>query len=199
MRTCYGRGFRLSALVAIAIGGFLMFAPQASAQPFVTSSTTVQASPAAATTGEQVTLTATVTCPGFSPGGLGVTFFDGPSLLETVPVDAGGQAALTTSFSTTGTHEITTAYNGDSNCAASNDTTSVEVSAAPAPPTPTPPGPSTPHTPSAPAPSCNAINFGSIGDGGEGAHHGATREHQSTSSCEHDGNLINFGDIQAPH
>ena len=77
-----------------------LFAPQAWAQP-VPSTTTVQASPASATTGEQVVLTATVTCPGFPPtGGLGVTFFDGPDLLDTVPVNVGGQASLTTSFTT---------------------------------------------------------------------------------------------------
>jgi hypothetical protein len=132
----YGRGLRRIALAFIALGGLLAFSPQASAQASASSMTTVQASPAAATTEEQVVLAATVGCPGFTPGGLGVTFFDGPDLLDTVPLNASGQATLTTSFATVGTHTITAAYNGDGNCGASNDTTTVEVSAAPTPPTP---------------------------------------------------------------
>jgi Bacterial Ig-like domain (group 3) len=151
VRIDYGRGFRRNALVVMAIGGLLAFAPQASAQPFVTSSTTVQASPSSVTTGQQVVLTATVTCPGFSPGGLGVTFFDGAVLLDTVAVAAGGQAVLTTSFSTPDTHTITAAYNGDANCGASSNTTTVEVSAAPAPPTPKEPC------------DCHVINLGNVG------------------------------------
>ncbi|MGP4018421.1 Ig-like domain-containing protein [Saccharopolyspora sp. 5N708] len=111
------------------------FAPQAAAQA-VNSTTTVQASPASATVGQQVVLSATVSCPGFTPGGLGVTFFDGPDILDTVPLNASGNASLTTAFSTVGSHEITSAYNGDENCGASNDTTTVQVSSAPTPPTP---------------------------------------------------------------
>ncbi|MDT7654532.1 MAG: hypothetical protein QOI36_5938 [Pseudonocardiales bacterium] len=131
----YRRGTRRIVLTFIALAGLLVFTPQAWAQP-VQSATTVQASPASATTGQQVALTATVTCRGFIPGGLGVTFFDGPNLLDTVPVDASGQATLTTSFTTEGTHTITAAYNGYNNCGASNSTTTVQVTAAPTPPTP---------------------------------------------------------------
>ncbi|GAA3093178.1 hypothetical protein GCM10010464_65980 [Pseudonocardia yunnanensis] len=79
---------------------------------------------------------ATVTCSAPPGGGLGVTFFDGANLLDTVPVDANGSASLATSFDTTGTHEITAAYNGNDNCGASNDTTTVEISDAPPPPPP---------------------------------------------------------------
>ncbi len=87
--------------------------------------------------GQQVVLTTTVTCPGFPPqGGLGVTFFDGPTLLDTVPVIASGQASLTTSFTTEGAHEITASYNGNGTCGASNATTTVQVSGAPTTPTP---------------------------------------------------------------
>jgi hypothetical protein len=50
---------------------------QASAQPLEPTTTTVQASPNSATVGQQVMLSSTVGCPGFIPGGLGVTFFDG--------------------------------------------------------------------------------------------------------------------------
>jgi hypothetical protein len=66
-----------------------------------------------------------------------VTFFDGPDLLTTVPLNASGNASHTTTFSTTGSHTITAVYNGDANCAASNATTTVQVSATPpVPPTP---------------------------------------------------------------
>jgi hypothetical protein len=37
-----------------------------------------------------------------------------------VPVDSAGDGSLTTNFSATGSHVITAAYNGDSDCAASN-------------------------------------------------------------------------------
>lgn len=93
---------------------------------------------------------ATVTCAASPVGGLGVTFFDGPDLLDTVPVDADGNAVLPTSFDIAGSHEITAAYNGNDNCSASNDTTTVEVSDAPPPPTP---------------PAGGLFNFGEIASG----------------------------------
>ncbi|CAM5257140.1 Ig-like domain-containing protein [Streptomyces hirsutus] len=107
----------------------------------VDSTTTVTASPSAADVGVPVTLTATVTCDADPSGGLGVTFFDGGDILNTVPVGADGQAEHTTAFSTTGTHTITAAYNGNDNCFASNNTTTVVVSAVPVPPTPPANGP----------------------------------------------------------
>jgi hypothetical protein len=137
----YRRARRHFTLAFIALAALLAFAPQALAQAMSTA--TVQASPAAATAGERVVLTATVTCPGAPDGGLGVTFFDGADLLATVEVGPAGQAVLATSFITTGSHLITAAYNGNDNCYASNNTTTVEVSDAPTPPTsptsPTPP------------------------------------------------------------
>lgn len=119
-----GTVLALAAVVGLA-------SPAAAADP---SSTTVTASPAAATVGENVTLTATVSCPGDPSPGLGMTFFDGGDTLTTVPVSAGGQAQYTTAFSTTGTHTITAAYNGNDNCSASNNTTNVEVSSVAPPP-----------------------------------------------------------------
>jgi hypothetical protein len=117
-------------------------ATQASAQPLNPSSTTVQATPASATVGQAVTLTVQVSCPADPSGGLGVTLFDGSNLLATVPVDSTGAGSLATNFSTTGSHVITAAYNGDSDCAASNNTTTVDVASSPTPPTPpTPPVP----------------------------------------------------------
>lgn len=102
----------------------------------VDSTTTVTASPSAANVGVPVTLTATVICDADPTEGLGVTFFDGGDILRTVSVGAGGQAEHTASFTTTGTHTITAAYNGNDNCFASNNTTTVVVSAVPVPPTP---------------------------------------------------------------
>jgi Big-like domain-containing protein len=137
MKIGYGRGRRHLALAFIALAGLLAFAPQVSAQPFRPSETTVEASLAAPTTGEQVVLTATVTCPGFTPGGLGVAFADGPNLLgDYVQLDANGRATITTTFAAAGPHEITAAYSGDNNCSASFDTTTVTVANAPTPPTP---------------------------------------------------------------
>ncbi|WP_063627907.1 Ig-like domain-containing protein [Actinospica robiniae] len=102
----------------------------------VSSSTTVQASPSSATTGQSVALTAMVSCTGDLSGGLGMTFFDGGDELTTVPVAADGSASYSTSFSTTGTHTITAAYNGNDNCDASNNTTTVQVTEATEPSTP---------------------------------------------------------------
>ncbi|MFJ2271956.1 Ig-like domain-containing protein [Streptomyces sp. NPDC087849] len=98
------------------------------------STTTVQASPSAAAIGQPVNLTATVTCAGDPSGGLGMTFFDGGDILDTVPVTAAGAAVYTAHLSTVGTHAITAAYNGNDNCSASNAETAVVMSAAPVPP-----------------------------------------------------------------
>ncbi|WP_329133798.1 Ig-like domain-containing protein [Streptomyces sp. NBC_01476] len=121
-------------VVIAALASVVAFASPAAAA--VPSTTTVQAVPAAATVGEQVTLNATVTCSADPSGGLGVTFFDGPDLLTTVPVTAGGSATYATTFTTAGSHLITAAYNGNDNCSASNSETTVTVSSAPTPPTP---------------------------------------------------------------
>jgi hypothetical protein len=101
----------------------------------VQSSTSVQATPSAATVGAPVVLNATVTCADDPSGGLGVTFFDGEDLLDTVPVGANGEAELTANFTSTGTHNITATYNGNDACFASHSETTVVVSAAPVPPT----------------------------------------------------------------
>jgi len=120
-----GTALALAAVVGLA-------SPAAAA---VDSTTTVTASPSAANVGAPVTLTATVTCEDDPTGGLGVTFFDGGDILNTVPVSGNGQANYTNGFTTTGTHTITAAYNGNDNCFASSGTTTVVVSAAPGPPT----------------------------------------------------------------
>ncbi|TXS68713.1 Ig-like domain repeat protein [Streptomyces sp. me109] len=119
-------------VVVAAAATVLFLAPSAAAAD--PSSTTVQATPSSATTGQLVTLDATVTCSSDPSGGLGVSFFDGPDLLATAPVSADGHSSLTTGFTTTGTHTITAAYNGDDSCGASSDTTTVTVSQTPVPP-----------------------------------------------------------------
>ncbi|MCM2415968.1 Ig-like domain-containing protein [Streptomyces sp. RKAG290] len=131
MKVC--RASKAGLLVAVAAAAtVLSLAPSAAAAD--PSSTTVQATPSSATTGQLVTLDATVTCSSDPSGGLGVSFFDGPDLLATAPVSADGHSSLTTGFTATGTHTITAAYNGDDGCGASSDTTTVTVSQAPAPP-----------------------------------------------------------------
>jgi hypothetical protein len=116
-----------------AMAAVVAFASPAAAA--VQSSTSVQATPSAATIGAPVALHATVTCADDPSGGLGLTFFDGENLLATAPVGADGEAELTTTFTSTGTHTITAAYNGNDNCFASHSETTVVVSAAPVPPT----------------------------------------------------------------
>ncbi|WP_424862746.1 Ig-like domain-containing protein [Streptomyces sp. MMS24-I29] len=119
------------AVTSAALAIVLAAATPAIAAP---SSTSVTASPSSATVGSPVQLTATVTCDSDPGGGLGMSFFDGGDLLNTVPVAANGQAAYTTSFTTAGTHTITAAYNGNGDCDASNSTTAVQVSSSPTSP-----------------------------------------------------------------
>lgn len=102
------------------------------------SSTTVTATPPTAAVNTPVQLQATIDCPADPTGGLGVTFFDGSDLLDTVLVNANGQASYTATFTTVGTHTIVAAYNGNANCDASNNRTTVQVTSAPTPPTPAP-------------------------------------------------------------
>jgi hypothetical protein len=104
----------------------------------VSSSTTVTATPQSAEIGTAVQLQATVDCPADPTGGLGVTFFDGGDELDTVPVNANGQASYTATFTTVGAHTITAAYNGNAECDASNNTTTIQATSAPNPPSPIP-------------------------------------------------------------
>ncbi|WP_051887452.1 hypothetical protein [Streptomyces seoulensis] len=86
--------------VAAALTAVLGLASPAWAVP---SSTTVTASPQSTTVNNPVQLLATVDCPADPTGGLGVTFFDGGDLLDTVAVNANGQAGYTATFTTAGT------------------------------------------------------------------------------------------------
>jgi hypothetical protein len=100
------------------------------------STTTVQATPSTVAVGGEVQLTAQVSCPLDPTGGLGVTFFDGGDIVDTVEVLPNGSATTSATLTTLGTHTITAAYNGNGieNCVASNNMTTVEVTQAPTPP-----------------------------------------------------------------
>jgi Bacterial Ig-like domain (group 3)/Lamin Tail Domain len=66
------------------------------------------------TYGQQVSFTAAVSSAGGVPTGT-VTFLDGTSALGTSPLNAQGQAALTTAALPAGGHSISSVYNGDTN------------------------------------------------------------------------------------
>lgn len=133
MRRWQGLRFWKTALFT-ALAAVIALGTPAAAQEL--STTAVVASPSTAAVGSPVTLTATISCSEDPSGGLGVTFFDGPDLLATVPVGSNGMAAYSATFATEGAHTITAAYNGNDACAASNDETTVVVSSTPTPPTP---------------------------------------------------------------
>ncbi|MEV4255092.1 Ig-like domain repeat protein [Spirillospora sp. NPDC049652] len=79
------------------------------------SGTSLTADPSEAFTGEEVRLTATVTCSAGVPTGV-VAFFEGDTYLETVPLDAEGVATLRTTALGQGQHDITARYYGDESC-----------------------------------------------------------------------------------
>lgn len=81
-----------------------------------TTATALTSSPNPSNVGQAVTFTASVAGQGFkiTPTGT-VTFFDGTKNIGTSNLNAGGEATLTTSTLTLGTHNITATYNGDTN------------------------------------------------------------------------------------
>ena len=89
----------------------------------------VSSSSASPVYGQAVTFVATVTSAGV-PGGT-ITFADGTTPLATVPLDDSGQAALTISTLSLGSHVITATYNGDpDSLGAKSDTAAESVSPA---------------------------------------------------------------------
>lgn len=81
------------------------------------SSTVLSVSPNPVVSGQNATLSATVT--GSAPTGV-VTFKDGATVVGTAPVNASGVATLVTSFIPAGSHSLTASYGGDSNNTVSN-------------------------------------------------------------------------------
>jgi hypothetical protein len=70
--------------------------------------------------GQPITFVATVATP-VAPSGT-VTFFDGGSVLATVPVNASGAASLTTSALAFGSHSVTASYSGDASLTGAQST-----------------------------------------------------------------------------
>jgi Leucine-rich repeat (LRR) protein len=76
--------------------------------------------------GQSVTFTALVTGGAGTPTGT-VDFFDGGNLLGTVPLDGTGQAALSTSGLSGGSHNITMQYSGDATHAPNTSIVLVQI------------------------------------------------------------------------
>src|SRR5436309_3526137 len=81
-------------------------------------STALTLSPNTTAFGQPVTITAGVTSSAGVPAGT-VTFYDGATALGTGSVNSSGQATLSTSSLTAGSHSITASYAGNSNFASS--------------------------------------------------------------------------------
>jgi hypothetical protein len=79
--------------------------------------------------GTTITLSAAVTSwSAGPPNGIGtVSFFDGATLLATVPVNASGVASYTTSSFTIGYHNITETYSGTANYASGSVTGTIQI------------------------------------------------------------------------
>jgi hypothetical protein len=91
--------------------------------------TTLTASPAAATVGQPVTLTATVSAvaPGAGLPTGSVTFLDGTTTLGSALLNGAGQASITTSTLAVGSHSITANYGGDGNFSGSSTAASLNL------------------------------------------------------------------------
>jgi YVTN family beta-propeller protein len=99
----------------------------------IATTTAVMAAPTTATTGQQVTFTATVSKAAGSigtPTGM-VTFRDGSTALGTGTLNTSGVATFATSSLAAGSHSITAFYGGDSNFAPSTSTALTETINAP--------------------------------------------------------------------
>ena len=87
------------------------------------STTTLQASPTSANTGQSVTLTATVTSQSGTNTPTGtVTFYNGSTSLGTATLSSTGTATFSTTTLPAGSDSITASYGGDSNDAGSTST-----------------------------------------------------------------------------
>jgi len=84
--------------------------------------TTLTSAANPSTSGQSVTFTATVTSASGTPTGT-VVFQDGSSTLSSVALESSGTATLTISSLSTGTHELSTTYSGDSQFSGSTSTT----------------------------------------------------------------------------
>ncbi|MBE1603927.1 Ig-like domain repeat protein [Actinopolymorpha pittospori] len=99
--------------------------------PRASSSTSLTAEPAEAAPGEEVALTATVTCTDGTPTGT-VTFLDGETTIGAAPVGDNGTATLTTTPSE-GEHQITARYEGNGCLPSTSEAVTVTITAEPGP------------------------------------------------------------------
>ncbi|MQY10661.1 hypothetical protein SRB5_07730 [Streptomyces sp. RB5] len=119
-------------LVATAVAAGYLHSLALAVEP--ASTTTLAADPTEAQPGDPVRLAAHVTCNAGTPTG-SVAFYDGDSLVTTVPLDANGNAVLTTTALPEGAHALTARYAGEGLCPGSvSDTVTVTITA------PVPPG-----------------------------------------------------------
>jgi hypothetical protein len=81
-----------------------------------------------ASVGTSVTFSTTVTSWSAGPAGSGaVSFYDGSTLLSTVPVNSTGQASYTTSSLPAGSQSITAAYSGGANYASGSTSVTITL------------------------------------------------------------------------
>lgn len=88
--------------------------------------TTLSAAPNPSSFGNSVTLTATVSSSSGTPAGT-VTFYDGATALGTTSLNGFGQATLTTSALSVGSHSLTATYSGSGSFLTSTSTPVTEV------------------------------------------------------------------------
>ncbi|MGA9670615.1 MAG: chitobiase/beta-hexosaminidase C-terminal domain-containing protein [Terracidiphilus sp.] len=93
--------------------------------------TALSASSLSITPGQSVTLTAQVTSTTAGPPTGTVSFYDGSTLLSTVPLTGGTASYTSASLVAGATHALTSTYNGDANFSASSSTSSISVAVAP--------------------------------------------------------------------
>ncbi len=104
--------------------GFLLYASQVSTMAPTT--TVITSSTPTSTVNEAVTFTAVITASNGTPAG-SVTFMDGGSNLRTSTLNTSGQATLTVSTLSVGTHSITAQYSGNASFAASTSAALTQV------------------------------------------------------------------------
>jgi hypothetical protein len=116
------------------LAGNTFFVPTSAVTILNTSATTLKASAASITAGQNLTLTATIAATSGSGTPTGtVTFLDGSTALGTGTLNSSSVANFSTTSLAAGTHTITASYSGDANFAASTSTAvSVTVTAPPA-------------------------------------------------------------------
>jgi len=123
----------LSVLAAVAAGAVLTMVSPATATPPTATTTALSSSLNPSTSGQAVTLTATVT--GGAPTGT-VAFADAGYTVATVDLTPAGTATLVVSTLSVGAHALTATYSGDGGNLSSMGSLTQTVVAPPAPPAP---------------------------------------------------------------